>query len=271
MIALKFVNGATRMYELNKIYNEDSYEAIKKIPDNSIDCIYVDVPYLYKAGGAGKSEFGQRLQKRKNQLNNLKIRDGFAYESFIIESLRIMKKINMFIWCSKDQIEDILNCFRTNYKQKYNWDMIVWVKDNPPPMTNNRWLSDIEYCLHFREGGSTMNNGYHLKSKWYNSPINKSDKDLYKHPTIKPLKLVKRHILHTTQENDIVADFFIGSGTTAVACKELNRQFIGFEIDKEFHKIAVDRLKGITADGQTSIFTDFEEEERDVFQQRKEV
>lgn len=50
----------------------------------------------------------------------------------------------------------------------------------------------------------------------------------------------------------------MGSGTTAVACKELGRNFIGFEIDKKFHKIAVDRVNGITANGQTTIFTDFD-------------
>lgn len=72
-------------------------------------------------------------------------------------------------------------------------------------------------------------------------------------------KYVKRHILHTTQENDIVLDCFCGSGTTCVAAKELNRRFIGMEINEEYHKIACDRLNGITADGQTSIFTDFEQ------------
>jgi DNA modification methylase len=85
-----------------------------------------------------------------------------------------------------------------------------------------------------------------LKSKWYQSPINKSDKDLYDHPTIKPLELVKRHILHITQEKDIVLDTFLGSGTTAVACKETNRNYIGYENNEEYFKIAVDRLNNIT-------------------------
>ena len=77
------------------------------------------------------------------------------------------------------------------------------------------------------------------------------------HPTIKPLELVKRHILHSTQPNDIVLDCFCGSGTTCVAAKETGRRFIGMEIDPEYHKIAVDRLNGINVNGQTSIFTDF--------------
>ena len=242
--------------EVNQIYNRDSYDFIKEMPDNSVDLIYVDVPYLYKSGGAGKSEFGQRLQKRKNQLNNLKIRDGFDYKEFAKQSLRVVKKVNIMIWCSKDQIHDLLNEYMKTPNIVY--DILTWNKLNPAPMTNNRWLSDIEYCLHFKEKGALMSQGYHLKSKWHTSTINKKDKDDFNHPTIKPLDLVKRHIEHTTQEGDIVADFFLGSGTTAVAAKELGRKYIGVEIDKEYYEIAKNRLNGITANGQTSIFTDFE-------------
>ncbi|GHU98387.1 hypothetical protein FACS1894211_02050 [Clostridia bacterium] len=64
-----------------------------------------------------------------------------------------------------------------------------------------------------------------------------------------------RHLKHATSETDIVLDPFIGSGTTAVACKELNRQYIGFEIDPKWHKIATDRLNNIDAHGQISMMT----------------
>jgi len=56
----------------------------------------------------------------------------------------------------------------------------------------------------------------------------------------------------------VILDTFTGSGTTCVAAKELDRKYIGMEIDPEYHKIAVNRLNGITANGQTSIFTDFD-------------
>ena len=139
-----------------------------------------------------------------------------------------------------------------------NFEILVWCKTNPTPATNNSYLPDLEYCLMFREKGCKLNDGYELKSKWHLTPINKSDKDLFNHPTIKPLELVKRHILHSTQPNDIVLDCFCGSGTTCLAAKETGRRYIGMEIDPKYHKIAVDRLNGITANGQTSIFTDFE-------------
>lgn len=105
-----------------------------------------------------------------------------------------------------------------------------------------------------REYGVKLNDGYDLKSKFYISGANKSDKDLFTHPTIKPLELVKRHLLHTTQPNDIVLDCFMGSGTTAVACQEIGRQFIGFEIEPKWVKVANDRLNKIDANGQICMF-----------------
>ena len=241
-------------YELNNIYNEDSYQAIKDIPDSSVDCIYTDVPYLIDSGGKGPSSLGARLYKRNAELKDAKIYSGFDY-SIYDEFKRIMKNINIFIWCSKNQIQDTLNYW---INRTTAFDILTWNKLNPTPGTNNTWLPDIEYCIHIRSKGTRLNDGYKLKSKFHTSSLNKNDKDLYNHPTIKPLELVKRHLEHATQPNDIVADFFLGSGTTVVAAKELNRRYIGFEIDKEYFKIAKDRLNGINANGQTSMFTDFD-------------
>lgn len=265
---------------INTIQLGDCYELIKQIPDKSIDCIYVDVPYLYKQGGAGTSEIANRATKNKielmgkhklydkqksnkenlriamNYINrnidliNSDITNGFDYKTFIKESFRIMKKCNIFIWCSQMQILDIMN--ELNKYTKNTITILVWCKTNPIPTTNNLWLSDVEYCLYVRDSGIHLNDGYELKSKWYISTTNQEDKDKFKHPTIKPLELVKRHILHTTQPNDIVLDCFCGSGTTCLACKETDRRYIGMEIDPDYYKIAVDRLNGINVNGQTS-------------------
>ena len=248
-------------YKPNNIYNVDSYIAIKDIPDKSIDLIYVDVPYLYQEGGASSTLLGQRMVKMRESLKD--ISKGIDY-TILDDFIRIMKKINIFIWCSKAQILDIMNYFD---RFDLNYEILVWCKTNPVPK-NNSWLSDLEYCLFFREKNFPLNEGYHLKSKYHISPINKNDKDLYDHPAIKPLELVKRHIEHTTQPGDVVADFFLGSGTTAVACQEIKRQFIGFEIDKSYYDIAQDRINGITQverrekeAGIMNIF-DFMEEEK---------
>jgi DNA modification methylase len=203
--------------------------------------------------GGGNSDLGKRIQKTQKQ-DLAKINDGIDYE-ILDEFLRVMKKVNCFIWCSKLQIFDILKFFLEQEQREIYYEILTWNKSNPTPVTNNVWLPDIEYCLYFREKGVPLNDGYDIKSKWYSSPINKRDKDLFEHPTIKPLELVKRHLLHTTQVGDVVLDTFIGSGTTAVACKETERQFVGFEIDEKWYKIANDRLDNIDANGQISWFT----------------
>lgn len=80
------------------------------------------------------------------------------------------------------------------------------------------------------------------------------DKDKYLHPTCKPIELVRRHLLHTTQPNDIILDCFMGSGTTCVASKDIGRHYIGFEIKPKWVEIAKNRLNKTDANGQISLF-----------------
>jgi DNA modification methylase len=235
------------MLELNKIHLGCAYDLIKQIPDKSIDLIYTDIPYLFNNGGkCQSSRIAKSVTKLMKDLEG--ITDGINF-AILDEFVRVMKKINCFIWCSKEQILYLLNYFKN---LGCNFEILTWNKSNPTPMTNNTFLPDIEYCLYFRESGVRLNEGYFLKSKWYFSQKNVADKSVFDHPTIKPLELVKRHICHTTQEGDIVLDMFIGSGTTAIAARELNRQFIGIEINPRWHKIAVDRLDNTDARGQIS-------------------
>ena len=236
---------------INSIMLGDSYWLIKQIPNKSIDCIYTDIPYLYQKGGASLTLLGQRMVKQRLALSE--ISNGIDFK-ILDEFIRISKKINIFMWCSKAQILEIMNYFN---EYDLNYEILVWIKNNPVPK-NNSWLSDIEYCLYFREKNFSLNCGYKLKSKWYQSGLNVSDKSEFEHPAIKPLDLVKRHLLHTTQPNDIILDCFSGSGTTCVAAKEIGRRFIGIEINESYYKKSIDRLNGINVSGQTSIFTDFD-------------
>lgn len=240
-----------------KLLNGDCYELIKTIPDKSVDLVYIDIPYLIEKGGVSNSALGKRLQKVTNTLQD--ISKGIDYSIFD-ELVRVMKYIYIYIWCSKEQILDIMKIFVDKYNCRFN--LLVWCKTNAVPATGDMWLPNVEYCLVFKEkGAKRYNDGYDLKSKWYLSGTNKSDKDLYDHPTIKPYQFVKQHILHSTDEGDVVLDCFMGSGTTGVACKELGRDFIGIEIDKKYYDIAVDRINGITQrerdkinEGQMTIF-----------------
>ena len=245
-------------FEINKIYNEDCYKAIKDIPDKSIDLVYIDPPYQFIKGGESKSEIGQRKMKHNKELSF--ISDGFANE-ILEEICRVCKKIYVYIWCSKNQLRQILDYF--DDKECFI-DLLTWHKTNPIPVCNGIYLNDTEYCVLAREKGTKIYGNVDTKKKYYISSTNKDDKDKFSHPTIKPLECVKNHIFNSTQEGDIVLDCFMGSGTTAIACRQLNRNFIGFELDTKFYNIACDRLKGVTVqerkNNQISLF-DFLEEE----------
>lgn len=170
--------------------------------------------------------------------------------SILSEFCRVLKYIYIYIWCSKEQILPIMKFFED---KNCKVNILVWCKTNPTPSTNNNWLPDVEYCLVFKEEGAPRyNDGYELKSRWYVSPLNKSDKDIWGHPTIKPLELVERHIKHSTNPGDTVLDCFMGSGTTGVACRNLDRNFIGIEIDQKYFDIAKRRIE--TQVQQTQLF-----------------
>lgn len=236
---------------LNKIIHGDCYKLIKNIPDKSIDCIYIDIPYLYSSGyhkHQNKCNIGIS-DEFVGQLND--IISGIDY-SIYDEIIRISKIGNIFIWLSKDQLKYTLNYFTD---RGFSFEILVWNKTNPQPLANNSWLSDTEYCLYFRKKGVILNSAFDLKSKYYVSSLNQYDRKHFNHPTIKPLGLVERHLKHATQENDIVLDCFCGSGTTCVACKNINRRYIGIEINKEYYEIAVKRINNEDANGQISLFT----------------
>ena len=242
--------------ELNNIYLGDCYELIKQIPDKSVDLIYTDPPYEMQSGGGGHSALSQRILKT-NYVDLDKIRNGIDY-SILDEFCRVLKKIYVYIWCSKDQILPYMKYFIDG--KKCLFDILFWGKTNPTPASNNLFLNNVEYLLVFRDKGTYYAKGYELKSKYYISPLNVSDKGDYEHPTIKPLELVKRHILNSSAEGGVILDPFLGSGTTCVAAKELGRQYLGFEINETYYKIAKDRLNGINQKGETSLFdTDFEQ------------
>lgn len=90
---------------LNKITCGDSYKLIKEIPDKSIDAIYTDIPYLYQNGGGGTSELAVRTLQKRVSLQAISNGIDFA---ILDEFKRVLKKMNLFIWCSKMQLLDIM-------------------------------------------------------------------------------------------------------------------------------------------------------------------
>lgn len=238
-------------YEIDKIYNEDCYKAIKNIPDDSIDLIVTDPPYEFETKGGGMLK-EKRIYNMYNQIETLNLNKGINYD-LLNEFIRVMKKPNIYIWCNKSQILDYMIFFIK--ENNCNFNIIIWHKTNAMPLCGSKYLSDCEYCLYFYKD-IKLNTTYKTAHQIYNLPINLKDKQKYGHPTIKPLEIINNLIINSSNVNDIVLDCFMGSGTTAVACKENGRHFLGFEIDPKWYKVANDRLNKTNNSGQMSLFLD---------------
>lgn len=229
------LNKSFNLTNRGVILNGDCFDLLKKLKDNSVDLIVTDPPYEFAQHGGGGA-FGSKKREYHNELEDSKIVDGFDY-SLLNEFIRVMKKVNLYIWCNKEQLLTYLKFF-----ENYNVDLLTWHKTNPVPTCNNKYLSDTEYLLFFREKGVKVYGSYKTKKKYYVTPTNKSDKEKYNHPTVKPLEIINNLVINSSQDNDVILDPFMGSGTTGVAALQNNRKFIGMEIDENYFSIAKERM-----------------------------
>ena len=222
------------MLEINKIYNIDCMEGIKLLDDKSIDLVVIDPPYKLNLN---KIKSTISLNNYANELLGLK--DGFDLKVLDL-LIPKMKKINIYIYCSKRQIQELLDYF---INKGCNYEVLTWHKQNPSPLINNNYLPDTEYVVYAREKGVKLYGNYYTKHKYYISGTNQVDKKKYKHPTIKPMPFIENHIENSSKIGDVVLDCFAGSGTTLVGAINKGRRFIGFEINEEYFKIAEKRIK----------------------------
>ena len=226
-----------------KLIQGDCLEVMKNIPDNSVDLIATDPPYLISAtNGGGTINKIKKLNKSLADLKKVDITQGYDIELFGNEFLRIMKEINIYFWCNKTQIPDYFNFYVNKHKCKF--DIICWHKTNALPTYSNKYLSDTEYLLYFKKGkGKCFPQSYEDAKTYYVAPINHKDKREYGHPTIKPLDITEKILRNSSKEGQLVLDPFMGSGTTGVACLNTNRKFIGIELDENYFNIAKDRIE----------------------------
>lgn len=213
----------------------DCLELMKNIPDGSIDLVVTDPPYLIETTGAGI--YKQPDKQYVKELNGIK--DGFS-EEVLDELCRIMKKINVYFFCSQKQIIPLLDYFVKG--KKCNWNLLSWHKNNPVPACGNKYLTDTEFILFFREKGVKIGGEFKTKFTYYVTPLNQADKKRYGHPTIKPLEIVRNLIVNSSEPGDVVFDPFLGSGSTCVACVNTGRHYIGFEKEPKYFDIACQRL-----------------------------
>jgi len=230
--------------EENGIYLGDAYELIKQVPDKSVDLIYTDIPYKTDFNKNKSTTFHFEDSYRATDRKLKPIVTSIDY-SIVSEFLRVLKKVNIYVWCSVSQISDIIE-----KTKKYRHDILVWHKTNALRMNKRQYITDLEYCLLITEGQGKNNTGS-FHSKLYESASNVSENRKYRHPTCKPEKLVREHLLMSSKPGEVVFDPFMGSGTTCAVAKSIGRKYIGFEIDKDYYETAKQRISEVHDDKET--------------------
>ena len=219
-----------------------------------VDCIITDPPYLHVKGGMKNKKMKGSYSPKS--FMNKKMRD--FDEKQIYEFLNISKKIfinsfNGYFFCSKLQLVSYLKWAQEN---KLKYDLLIWDRMKNSMISSKFYASDIDYIVRIYGKKQALNkimgeNGkanreYYSKIQVFKKPKN------FGHETEKPLELISRYIELSSNENDIILDPFMGSGTTGVACKNLNRNFIGIELDEKYFEIAKDRIENTIVENKES-------------------
>jgi len=244
------------------VFNGDCLEILHAIPENSIDMVFADPPYMLSNNGI-TCQNGKMVNVNKGKWDKSSgFEEDTAFHNEWISACRRVLKPEGTIWIS-GTYHSIYQCGYLLQKNNFHFlNDIVWFKPNAPPNLSCRFFTASHETLlwarkekkakhtfnyeemkngHFPED-KLKNENSQMRSVWSIPPPKDSEKEHGKHPTQKPLDILKRIVLASTNENDIVLDPFCGSGTTAVACKNLNRSFIGIEIDKNYCELIKKRL-----------------------------
>lgn len=223
-------------------YNENCLVALQRLQDKSVDLIVTDPPYNFAEKGGGF--FAEYKSTRRNYLDTLRKANCCNFEpSLIMDIVRQkMKRFYGYFFCNKTLIDEYIRFAKDN---SYKYDILVMAKTNPIPAYNNHHLSDLEYIILIRENGTYFSKHKQIDDfrKFYLTSCKPG-----LHPAEKPLALIERFIKISSQQNDVILDPYMGSGTTGVACINLNRNFIGMENNEKYYRIAVKRINDAQKD-----------------------
>ncbi|MEI7961986.1 MAG: site-specific DNA-methyltransferase [archaeon] len=240
------------------LYKSDCVQALNELPKNSVDLIFADPPYFLSNGGiscrAGKMVLVNKADwDKSNGLEN-----DFNFTLNWLTACKKVLKENGSIWISGT----MHNIYQVGYALQYLdykiLNEISWFKPNAPPNLSCRYFAhshetliwarrnlDSRHTFNYEEMKDWADKygpkGKQMRSVWSIPLTPQTEKLFGKHPTQKPLELLRRIISSSSNKGDVVLDPFNGSGTTGVIAKELGRKYIGIDLENKFLDITMMR------------------------------
>ena len=212
----------------------DSDSVAKLMNGEKADMVFTDPPYKIQTEGGCNGEMGKSLRKQGQDIEFISDFDPNGF----LDTLPIVfekNKMNAYIFCNKELLPDYLIWARDN---GYSFNVLIWKKPNAIPIGDSH-RPDIEYLLLFRKS-AIWNNA--LEGVNYSRCLEFSrEKGL--HPTMKPIELISNEMKISSNVNNLVFDFFLGSGSTMVAAHQLKRKCYGMELDSKYCQVIIDRMR----------------------------
>lgn len=216
--------------------NCDCMQGFEDLKDQSIDFIITDPPY----------ECSTSIITRKNQKDldsNFGEWDKF-FTDWVKSAYRVLKEDSgMVVFVPATRFETLMYyCEEAGFKYAQPW---FWHKNNPAIAIRSGLQWAVEHMIYVKKGKHQLNIENRGKChNVFNFPTVRSRI----HPTEKPVKLMEKIVGYVSNSNDLILDPFSGSGSTAVACLNNNRRFVGFERDAEFFQKSTNRFKKLVVD-----------------------
>ena len=263
-----------------RLYNGNCLEIMQKMPDETFDMVFADPPY-FLSGGSFTCQNGQMVSVKKGDWDIGKTaEENFKFHLEWLKECKRLLKPNGTLWVS-GTYHSIYQCGYALQLLKYHiLNDIAWLKPNASPNLSCRFFTASHETLIWarkdKKGKHTFNyeamknwednykkeikcthcgkvdryeilheKGNQMRSVWAINTPKKEEKIFGKHPTQKSLDLLRRIIIASTNENDLVLDPFAGSCTTGVACKMYNRRFVGIDVEKEYLEVGKKRMESV--------------------------
>lgn len=234
------------MIEENKLYHGDCFRLMQDIPDESIDCVVTDPPYKITArGNAGNS--GGMMQTELSRKGKVFAHNDIEIEDYLPQLFRVLKDgTHCYIMCNHINLTHFLQVID---RSKFHFTKcLIW--DKVSPIMGKYYMSRFEYILFLRKGKDRAIKECGTPDILTIPNVKPKDKNGNNlHDSAKPVPLFQTLIKNSTDKGDIVLDPFMGSGTTAVACINTERKYIGFEIDKGYWEVCDKRIKSTFRQG----------------------